>query len=156
MSPILLTLDPIKCPSWTFNVRPARGRVYAKVPEADSYFHDRTQCHPVGLTAIFSEFMTLVRVLVMFPLGSIGKVCCRRGACQNSPSFRCQAIGHSPLVESHNSVADGQNGFRQIVAVSDGFRSERLPVAKASGGDRNSILVEYGESRLAATPIACD
>ena len=156
MSPILLTLDPIKCPSWTFYVRHARDHVYARVLEVGSYFHHRIQCQPVGLTAILSEHMTLVRVLVMFALGSDIKVCCRRGACQKLPSFRCQAISHSPLVESHKSVADGQNGFRQIVAVSDGFRSERLPVAKASGGDRNSILVEYGESRLAATPIACD
>jgi len=52
------------------------------------------QCLPVGPTAIFSEDMTLVQVLVMFSLGSIGKVCCRRGACQKLPSFRCRAIGH--------------------------------------------------------------
>ena len=38
--------------------------------------------------------MTLVRVLVMFALGSVGKVCCRPGACQKLPSFRCRAIGH--------------------------------------------------------------
>ena len=34
----------------------------------------------------------------------------------------------SPLVESHNSVADGQNGLWQIVAASDGFQSGRLQV----------------------------
>jgi len=62
----------------------------------------------------------------------------------------------SPLVKSHNSVADGQGGLWQIVAASDGFRSGRLPDGMASGRDRNFILIEYGESRLAATPIACD
>jgi len=153
---MLLTLDPIKCPSSTFYVRHARDHVYAKVPELGSYFHHRfpmpSGCphrhlfRGYGIGAVAGHVFSRIHWKSLLPSRRMSKVAV----------LPLSGDWSSPLVESHNSVADGQDRLRQIVAASDGFQLGRLPVAKASGQERNFILVEFGESRLAATPIACD
>ena len=125
MSPKLLTLDPIKCPSWTFNVRHARDHVYAKVPEVGSYFHHRfpmpSGCphrhlfRGYGIGAGAGHVLSRIHWKSLLPSRRMSKVAV----------LPLSGDWSSPLVKSHNSVADG---LGQIVAASDGFQSGRLQV----------------------------